>query len=57
MVTLKSILLVEDDPKDIDLTLGSLEEYNLEFTDAVKEPGIFRAVLNEPPPGCVKKTT
>jgi len=29
MVRLKSILLVEDDPKDIELTLGSLEEYNL----------------------------
>jgi CheY-like chemotaxis protein len=29
MVKLKSILLVEDDPKDIELTMGSLEEYNL----------------------------
>ncbi len=29
MVTLKSILLVEDDPKDIELTLESLAEYNL----------------------------
>ena len=151
MVTLKSILLVEDDPKDIELTLGSLEEYNLanevlvardgaealdylyrrgqfadypngnpavilldlklpkvdgfevlktirsddklklipvtiltssredndliqsyklgvnayivkpvdfhQFTDAIKKLGIFWAVLNEPPPGCVKKTT
>jgi CheY-like chemotaxis protein len=151
MVTLKSILLVEDDPRDIELTLGSLEEYNLanevlvvrdgvealdylyrrgqfadypngnpavilldlklpkidgfevlktirsdeklklipvtiltssredndliqsyklgvnayivkpvdfhQFTDAIKALGIFWAVLNEPPPGCVKKTT
>jgi CheY-like chemotaxis protein len=151
MVTLKSILLVEDDPKDIELTLRSLEEYNLanevlvtrdgaealdylyrrgqfadypagnpavilldvklpkvdgfevlktirsddklklipvtiltssredndliqsyqlganayivkpvdfhQFTDAIKKLGIFWAVLNEPPPGCVKKTT
>ena len=151
MVRLKSILLVEDDPKDIELTLGSLEEYNLanevfvardgaealdylyrrgqfadypngnpavilldlklpkvdgfevlktirsddklklipvtiltssredndliqsyklgvnayivkpvdfhQFTDAIKKLGIFWAVLNEPPPGCVKKTT
>jgi CheY-like chemotaxis protein len=151
MVTLKSILLVEDDPKDIELTLGSLEEYNLanevlvardgaealdylyrrgqfadypsgnpavilldvklpkvdgfevlktirsddklklipvtiltssredndliqsyqlganayivkpvdfhQFTDAIKKLGVFWAVLNEPPPGCVKKTT
>jgi len=151
MVKLKSILLVEDDPKDIELTLGSLEEYNLanevlvardgaealdylyrrgqfadypggnpavilldlklpkvdgfevlrtirsddklklipvtiltssredndliqgyklgvnayivkpvdfhQFTDAIKNLGIFWAVLNEPPPGCVKRTT
>jgi CheY-like chemotaxis protein len=151
MLTLKSILLVEDDPKDIELTLGSLEEYNLanevlvvrdgvealdylyrrgqfadypsgnpavilldlklpkvdgfevlktirsdeklklipvtiltssredndliqsyklgvnayivkpvdfhQFTEAIKELGIFWAVLNEPPPGSVKKTT
>jgi CheY-like chemotaxis protein len=151
MIKLKSILLVEDDPKDIELTLGSLEEYNLanevlvardgaealdylyrrgqfadypngnpavilldlklpkvdgfevlktirsddklklipvtiltssredndlihsyklgvnayivkpvdfhQFTDAIKELGIFWAVLNEPPPGCVKKKT
>ena len=151
MVRLKSILLVEDDPKDIELTLGSLEEYNLanevfvardgaealdylyrrgqfadypngnpavilldlklpkvdgfevlrtirsddklkfipvtiltssredndliqsyklgvnayivkpvdfhQFTDAIIKLGIFWAVLNEPPPGCVKKTT
>jgi CheY-like chemotaxis protein len=151
MVRLKSILLVEDDPKDIELTLGSLEEYNLanevfvardgaealdylyrrgqfadypngnpavilldlklpkvdgfevlktiraddrlklipvtiltssredddliqsyklgvnayivkpvdfhQFTDAIKKLGMFWAVLNEPPPGCVKKTT
>jgi CheY-like chemotaxis protein len=151
MVTLKSILLVEDDPKDIELTLGSLEEYNLanevlvardgaealdylyrrgqfadypagnpavilldvklpkvdgfevlktirsddklklipvtiltssredndliqsyqlganayivkpvdfhQFTDAIKKLGVFWAVLNEPPPGSVKKTT
>ena len=151
MVTLKSILLVEDDPKDVELTLGSLEDSNLandvlvardgaealdylyrrgqfadypagnpavilldlklpkvngfevlkairsddklkfipvtiltssredndlvlsyklgvnayivkpvdfhQFTDAIKKLGVFWAVLNEPPPGCVKKTT
>ncbi|MFH1025900.1 MAG: response regulator [Nitrospirota bacterium] len=150
MLTLKSILLVEDDPRDIELTLGSLEEYNLanevlvardgaealdylyrrgqfadypngnpavvlldlklpkvdgfevlktirsddklklipvtiltssredndliqsyklgvnayivkpvdfhQFANAIKQLGIFWAVLNEPPPGCVKKT-
>jgi CheY-like chemotaxis protein len=151
MVKLKSILLVEDDPKDIELTLRSLGEYNLanevlvardgvealdylyrrgqfagypngnpavilldlklpkvdgfevlrtirsddklklipvtiltssredndliqsyqlganayivkpvdfhQFTDAIKKLGVFWAVLNEPPPGCVNKTT
>jgi len=148
-ITLKSILLVEDDPKDIELTLESLAEYNLanevlvardgaealdylyrrgnfagystgnpavilldlklpkingfevlrtirsddklklipviiftssredqdliesyrlgvnayivkpvdfhKFADAIRNIGIFRAILNEPPPGCVKK--
>ncbi|MFH0881216.1 MAG: response regulator, partial [Lentisphaerota bacterium] len=29
MQTLKRILLVEDDPKDIELTLTALDEYNL----------------------------
>lgn len=29
MTTLKRILLVEDDPKDIELTLTALDEYNL----------------------------
>jgi hypothetical protein len=29
MITLKSILLVEDDPRDIELTLRSLEASNL----------------------------
>jgi CheY-like chemotaxis protein len=29
MTTLKHILLIEDDPKDIELTLTALEEYNL----------------------------
>jgi CheY-like chemotaxis protein len=29
MLELKSILLIEDDPKDVELTLESLEEYNL----------------------------
>jgi len=29
MQTLKRILLVEDDPKDIELTLSALDEYNL----------------------------
>jgi CheY-like chemotaxis protein len=29
METLGRILMVEDDPKDVELTLGALEEYNL----------------------------
>jgi CheY-like chemotaxis protein len=29
MTTLKRILLIEDDPKDIELTLTALDEYNL----------------------------
>ncbi|OGW52630.1 MAG: two-component system response regulator [Nitrospirae bacterium RBG_13_43_8] len=149
MIELKSILLVEDDPKDVELTLESLKEYNLandvfvvrdgaealdylyrrgeftdypnvnpavvlldlklpkidgfevlktirsddrlklipvtiltssredndliqsyklgvnayivkpvdyhQFTDAIKKLGVFWALINEPPPGCVKK--
>jgi CheY-like chemotaxis protein len=129
MSTLGRILLVEDDPKDIELTLDALEEYNLanevvvardgaaaldylycrgdfktrsgenpavmlldlkmipvvvltssheerdmvasyklgvnayvvkpvdfhEFVNAIKELGIFWAVINEPPPGSMKK--
>jgi DNA-binding response OmpR family regulator len=133
MSTLGRILMVEDDPKDIELTLTALEEYNLanevvvtrdgkealdylycrgnfatrsnenpavmlldlklpkvhglevleqikseeidmvasyklgvnayvvkpvdfhEFVNAIKELGIFWAVINEPPPGSAKK--
>ncbi len=33
MNTLKRILLVEDDPKDVELTLSALDEYNLSNGD------------------------
>jgi hypothetical protein len=45
MNNLKRILLVEDDPKDVELTLTGL-----------KELGVFWAVINEPPPGSLKKS-
>jgi hypothetical protein len=38
MKKLKRILLVEDDPKDI------------EFVDGVKQTGVFWALVNRPPP-------
>src|SRR6478735_8449281 len=111
---LKRILLVEDDPKDVELTLTGLADYNLanevvvardgeevleqvradenlklipvviltssheerdlvkgyrlgvnayvvkpvdfhQFVNAIKELGVFWALINEPPPGSVKK--
>lgn len=39
MINLPRILLVEDDPKDIELTLGALEEYNLTNEVAVARDG------------------
>ena len=39
MNLLKRILLVEDDPRDIDLTLDALEEYNLANEVAVVRDG------------------
>ena len=39
MNELKRILLVEDDPRDIDLTLDALEEYNLANEVAVVRDG------------------
>ncbi|MFO7541066.1 MAG: response regulator [Chloroflexota bacterium] len=40
MTTLKRILLVEDDPKDIELTLTALEEYNLGNEIVVARDGV-----------------
>ena len=39
METLKRILLVEDDPKDIELTLNALDEYNLVNKIAIAHDG------------------
>ena len=91
MPTLGRILLVEDDPSDVELTLTALEDYKLaiipvvvltssqeekdmmrsytlgvnayvvkpvdfhEFINAVKELGVFWALINQPPPGSMKK--
>jgi CheY-like chemotaxis protein len=40
MEPIKRILLVEDDPKDIELTLGALEEYNLANEIVVARDGV-----------------
>ena len=40
MKNLKRILLVEDDPKDIELTLAALSEYNLANEVAVARDGV-----------------
>jgi CheY-like chemotaxis protein len=40
MDTLKRILLVEDDPKDIELTLNALSEYNLANKVEVARDGV-----------------
>jgi CheY-like chemotaxis protein len=40
MLTLKRILLAEDDPKDIELTLNSLSEYNLANEVMVARDGV-----------------
>ena len=40
MTTLKRILLVEDDPKDIELTLAALDEYNLANEIMVARDGV-----------------
>ena len=60
MSTLGRILLVEDDPKDVELTLTALEEYNLanevvvacdgeEALDYLHGRGKFKARLNDNP--------
>jgi CheY-like chemotaxis protein len=40
MGTLKRILLVEDDPKDIELTLNALSEYNLANDIVIARDGV-----------------
>jgi CheY-like chemotaxis protein len=60
MATLGRILLVEDDPKDVELTLTALEEYNLanevvvatdgeEALDYLNGRGKFKARSNDNP--------
>lgn len=51
---LKRILLVEDDPKDIELTLNLLDENNLGNKVEVARDRV-EALVNEPPPGSVKR--
>ena len=58
MTTLKRILLVEDDPKDIELTLAALDEYNLANEIVVARDGVEaldylyrRGMFKERPPG------
>ena len=63
MINLGRILLVEDDPKDVELTLTALgvNAYVVkpvdfrEFVSAIKELGVFWAIINEAPPGSVGK--
>jgi len=40
MIDLKTILLVEDNPKDVELTLEALEEYNLANQVVVARDGV-----------------
>jgi CheY-like chemotaxis protein len=46
MTTLARILIVEDDPKDVELTLTALEEYNLANEVAVTRDGQDTAGVN-----------
>jgi hypothetical protein len=45
MSTLGRILLIEDDPKDVELTLTTLEEYDLAYEVVV---------TRDPSPGSIK---
>ena len=40
MITMKRILLVEDDPKDVELTVSALSEYNLANNILVVRDGV-----------------
>ncbi len=59
MLSLKRILLVEDDPKDIELTLDALREHNLANEVLIVRDGVEaldylyrRGQFSELPPGC-----
>lgn len=49
MKDLKRILLVEDDPKDAELTLVALAEHNMANEAALARDGV-EAQINQPPP-------
>ncbi len=58
MNTLKRILLAEDDPKDVELTVGALADYNLANEVVVARDGVEaldyvyrRGVFADRPPG------
>lgn len=53
MSLLRSILLAEDHPHDIELTLAALDEHHLahRVIVVVKQLGLFWAVVNEQPSG------
>ena len=56
----KSILLAEHDPHDVVLTLEALTEIHMacqveQVIEAVKQAGAFWTVLDERPPGSVRK--
>jgi hypothetical protein len=51
MQALKRILLVEDDPKDIELTLSALDEYNLANEIMATRDGVGGAGLSVPQGG------
>lgn len=40
METLKRIHLVEDDPKDVELTISALSEHNLDNNIAIARDGV-----------------
>ena len=48
----KTILLVEDNPDDVDLTLRALKKNNIknEFAGVVSNLGLYWLLLNEGPP-------
>ena len=69
MRDLKQILLAEDDPRNLELTLKSLAACGLanevcaskpvgfhDFGEALKGLGLFWALLNKPPPGSAPKS-
>ena len=51
MTTTGTLLLIEDNEDDIDLTLLAFEQANLKPQIVVaRQPGIYWMVINRPPP-------